>query len=128
MDKIRQKKIRQKKIIYIIALIIYAIYTLFIYNETSYGILNMILFLVYIFSGFYLAEDVSIYQDKSKANKIKWATLIIGLGLAILAVIIEYPADQAKDMITESIARGFIIAFVVWGVSKLRLAWGLIDK
>lgn len=121
-------KIRQKKIIYIIALIIYALYTLFIYKDTDSGILNMVLFIAYIFSGFYLAEDVHIYKGKSSANKIIWATILIGLALAVVGVIIYYPADQAKDIIIESIARGLIISLVVWGISKMRLAFGSNNK
>lgn len=114
-------KMKHKRIIFIIALIIYFIYTIFLYQTDTSGFMDMGLFLFVIGSGFYLAEDFKKYKTESSSKKLIWFTLIYALVFAVLSIVLHFPAAEAKDILIEAIARGLIISIVVYVISNIRM-------
>ena len=111
---------QKKKIIFAIFLLVYAAYNIFFYQK-DLGFLTMVLFTGLVFSGFFLAEDCYKYVSELSYKKVTALTLGSALGLSILGVILNFPAHEAREILLESLARGLMIALIVFAVSKFRI-------
>lgn len=112
---------KKKKIIFAITWLINAAYNLFFYQtESFFAIFEIVLFAAVIFSGLFLSEDYQKYVSVVSSRKVMGFTVFSALIIAILGIILHYPANEAKDILVDSISRGILLAIVVYVIRKFR--------